>query len=196
MKKSRKFLIAALVVAFVAMFCGDSVVNGQDDRAKPRDREQKQTERKRESPPPRAREPQTQRRDRDQRASEDAARRRPRPDESYRRSREHRDIDRYDWRNYELRFRGSRDRFPRFYFGVRTFDRLRYRGEVFGPHYGLWYRVDDHRWRMFFWPFSYGPVRGCRWYYVPTDRRLIAESYSSEEYWEYTEYRRLYICFD
>lgn len=188
MNKRWRLFVIVLIAMSVALLCG-SRMNADDNKAQPRsrDRAQKQTERKRES--------QAQPRDRDQRAREDAARRRPRPDESYRRSREHREIDRYDWRSYERRSRLSRDRFPRFYFGVRTFDRLYYRGEVFGPHYGLWYR-DDARWRMFFWPFPYGPVRGCRWYYVPTDRRLISESYSNEEYWEYTEYRRLYICFD
>jgi hypothetical protein len=49
---------------------------------------------------------------------------------------------------------------------------------------------------MFFWPFAHSPALGCHWYYVPTDRRLIVESYSDDEYWEYTDYRRLYICFD
>ncbi len=190
--------------------------SGTDDRAqehaKPRDDKQTKTERKRDTPPPKAREgeqtktqapadrsdaqrrqPQSTndgRRDRDNNGDRstktDAQRRQPRPNGNY---------DRYSWRKYDGRSHGARDRFPRSYGGSRYFDRRFYRGNLFGSHDRLWYSYRN-AWRLFYWPYPYAPLYGCGWYFVPTDRVLVYDPYSREEYWEYTNYERAYLCFD
>ncbi len=121
--------------------------------------------------------------------------RRPQPDISTTQAFEYRDYSMFDWRRYDRRPQWSRDRFPRFFNDLRVFNRLRYHGETFGPHYRLWYRYAG-AWMLFYWPYTNEPDRGCTTYFVPTYRRLSIDLRSRFEYWEYSDYRRLYICFD
>jgi len=133
--------------------------------------------------------------DRNRPGLSDAERRHPQPDGRYDRGRDNRrDWDRYHWRSWNHRNRYDRDRFPRFYFGLRLFDGRYYRGYGFGPHYRLWYY--DRSWQMFYWPYPYAPMYGCGWYWVPTDRRLVYDPYQDDEYWDYSDYRRIYVCFN
>ena len=131
--------------------------------------------------------------DRDRLRRRDAERRHPRPDGRYDRDR-HRDWDRYHWRNWNHRQRWDRDRFPRSYAGRGRFNGCRYRGWYFGPHHRLWY-LDRSTWRLFYWPYPYAPRLGCGWYWVPTDRSPFSGD-RDDEYWDYTDYRYVYLCFD
>lgn len=83
------------------------------------------------------------------------------------------------------------DRYDRYH----RFDHRHYRGSRFGPHHRLWY-YDRSAWQLFYWPYPYEPRFGCGWYRVPTERRLVYDYYFCEEYWKYSRYRRLYLCFD
>jgi hypothetical protein len=105
------------------------------------------------------------------------------------------DNDRYNWRNYGQHQRWDRDRFPRRYYGISPFNR-HYRGRGFGPHYGMWYRNQYNTWGLFYWPYAYEPLFGCGWYWVPRERQLIVDEYTGEEYWDYSDYGYLYLCFD
>ncbi len=121
--------------------------------------------------------------------------RRPQPDISTTQVFEYRDYSMFDWRRYDRRPQWSRDRFPRFFNDLRVFDRRHYHGETFGPHYRLWYRYAGV-WISFYWPYAVEPHSGCSTYFVPSRRGLYTDMVSGIDYWDYTDYRRLYICFD
>lgn len=142
-------------------------------------------------------------RDRDGYRRDDARTRHPRPRVDDRRDRNRdrryegrRDYDRYHWNRYRNHHQWNRDRFPRLYFGIRLFDHRFYLGRPFGPHYRMWYRDRYRVQRLFYWPFYYPPELGCDWYWVPRDRILVRDPYTGEEYWEYSDYAYVYICFD
>lgn len=102
--------------------------------------------------------------------------------------------EQYHWRDYKNRGQHEHDRFPRHYGGPSVFGGLSYRGHPFGPHDRLWY-YDEPAWRLFYWPYAYAPFYDCGWYDVPTNRRLVRDRNSDLEFWEYTDYRRIRLCF-
>ncbi len=170
MTRNKKLAVTLVVVAIAAL-CSTRA-NAQDDRAVARDRNPKQAERRqRESPPPQAQKPQE---------------RRPRPDGRY---------DRYDYRRYPERRLEERDRFPRYYPRVPYFRDRFYRHRAFGPHLPLVY-IDGSAEFRFYWPYLSEPQRGCDWYYVPTHRWPYHNPRSRDQYWDYSEWKKLYLCFD
>ena len=215
MKNLCRFILVFIVVAIATAWCSSRL--NAEERAKPRDRdgEYTKTERNRERTNTQApanrdnarrRQPQSAndgRRDRDnngnrdRNARTDAQRRHPRPDGRYDHGRydNRRDNDRYRWRNHGQRQRWDRDRFPRYYGNRHLFDHRYYRGYMFGPDYRLWY-YDRNVWRMCYWAYQYAPPYGCGWYRVPLDHQLVYDPYSGEEYWEYTDYQYIYLCFN
>lgn len=205
--KLRFHQVLLLLLAVLVGSCLIASRVSAQDRAKPRDRERKphaeQGEKRRQSPPSTARErqprPQHEGQEARPRDRDDARDRHPRPRVEERRPPDRRyegrrDYDRYHWNRYRSHRQWNRDRFPRWYFGLRLFDRRYYNGHPFGPHYRLWYRDRYRVQKLFYWPFYYPPELGCNWYWVPRDRILIRDN--GVDYYEYSDYDYVYICFD
>jgi len=207
-----RFIVVLAVVLLMAAFCGARHLRA-DDHARPRSHGSSASShssgqgaqhaqprggsgsRHEARPPQGNRQPRTDGRRYDNRS--EAERRHPQPDpgrHDYGRDGRGRDYSRYHWQGRTHYERWGHYRFPRTYDGLGLFGRY-YRGYGFGPHYRLWY-YGRSGWSLFYWPYAYEPLYGCGWYWVPTDRRLVTDPETGEEYWDYTDYQYRYLCFD